>query len=147
MSKEKETTTMCARPLFALTLGALVLLPIAVAQDTQGKAPETEPTHFKLVYRLLQIAEDGKIANARSYSTIIGTTGTEAPSAIRCEDRVPIVTGHYGNGGDTNSNLVNTQYQYQDVGTHIDTREPRLFSRQLNLRVSAALCRSVVCVP
>jgi hypothetical protein len=96
-----------------------------MAQDTSPKAPQPDQTHFRLVYRLLQLGEDGKIANARSYSTIV-TADDPHPrdSKIRVTDNVPI---QLGNGWD-----------HRRIGTGIDVSQAKLRGRQLSLHVSAS---------
>src|SRR5215813_2440443 len=115
------------KQLTAAIIAAVVLSPAAIR--AQEKAPDTPLTHYKLNYRLLEVGADGKITNSRAYFAIIGAGGDErAPAKIRTGDKFPIAvgTGH-------------TDIQYQDVGTDIDTFNPRIHDRQLSLQVTAAL--------
>lgn len=114
-----------------------ILSPIlALAQDTPAGS---HPTHYELVYRLLQIGADGKVSGSHSYSTIVVADDPHAsPSQIRNEDKVPIVTGTVGDAN-------NTQYQYQTVGTNIDTTQASMHNGQLRLGVfadSSAIART-----
>lgn len=112
--------------LIAAIVATAVLSPAII--HAQEKAPDAPLTHYKLSYRLLQVAEDGKITNSRAYFAIIGAGGDSAPAKIRTGDKFPIAVGAGG-----------TDVQYQDVGTDIDTFHPRIHDRQLSLQVSAAL--------
>jgi hypothetical protein len=114
------------KQLTAAFVAAVVLSPAAMR--AQEKAPETPQTHYKLTYRLLQIGEDGKIANSRTYVAIIGEGKDTAAAKIRTGDKVPIPV----KSGST------TEFQYQDIGTDIDTFHPQIHDRQLSLQVSAS---------
>jgi hypothetical protein len=133
---------MPARTRIAATVSAILLAPaLLCAQNTQSN-PDTlsqqiEP-HVKIVYRALQIGADGKVVSSHSYSTIVvANTGQHSLSKIRSNDKVPIAVASYG--GDGKSSLVNTQIQYQDVGTQIDTSGAKLNGSQLTVNLSVAL--------
>lgn len=111
----------------AATLAAIALTPIALI--AQEKSAPPSPAHYKLTYRLLEVGADGKIANSRTYVTTIGTgEGENEPAKLRTGDKLPIPI----KSGST------TEYQYQDVGTDIDTLHPQIQDRQLSLHVTAA---------
>ncbi|HEX6495428.1 MAG TPA: hypothetical protein VF018_08095 [Acidobacteriaceae bacterium] len=134
---------MPARTRFAVILSAILLVPAlfcaqGTAQDTQGNpeasSQQTGP-HLKLVYRTLQIGADGKTLSSHSYSIIVfANSGHASPSKIRSNDRVPIPSGYSGG----NSQVV-TQYQYQDVGTNIDTSGAKLSGNQLTVYLSVSM--------
>jgi hypothetical protein len=111
----------------AAALAAIALFPIAlIAQQKSTAAPTA---HYKLTYRLLEVGADGKVTNGRTYIAIIGTgEGITAPAKIRTGDKLPIPI----KSGST------TEYQYQDIGTDIDTFHPQIQDRQLSLQVVAA---------
>jgi len=127
---------MPAHRRIAATLSAILLAPALLcaqsAKDTPDtSSPQTGP-HLKLVYRTLQIGADGKVASSHSYSTIVvANTGHASPSKIRSTDKVPIAVGSPSSG--------NTEYQYQDVGTSIDTSGAILNGNQLTVNLSVAL--------
>lgn len=114
------------KQLSAALVAAVVLSPAAIR--AQEKAPDTPQTHYKLTYRLLQIGEDGKIANSRTYVAITGEGKDATPTKIRTGDKLPIPV--------KSGSL--TEYQYQDIGTDIDTFHPQINDRQLSLQVTAA---------
>ncbi|HEY2001399.1 MAG TPA: hypothetical protein VGG80_03715 [Acidobacteriaceae bacterium] len=115
---------------FTATLLTVVAFTPAIVR-AQEKAPDTPLTHYKLTYRLLEMDANGKVTNSRAYFAIIGAGGDSAPAKIRTGDKFPIPVGT-DRAGDTN-------VQYQDVGTDIDTFHPRIHEQQLSLQVSAAL--------
>ena len=124
------------KQLTAAIVAAVVLSPAVIR--AQEKAPETPLTHYKLTYRLLEVDANGKITNSRAYFVIIGAGGDSAPARIRTGDKLPVVVGAGG---------ADTQYQYQDVGTDIDTSHPRIRDQQLSLEVSASLSSVAKSVP
>jgi hypothetical protein len=135
---------MPARTRIAATLSAILLAPaLLCAQSPQDNPDASSPQagpHLKLVYRALQIGADGKTLSSHSYSTIVvANSGHPSPSKIRSNDRVPIATGSYSSGGQVVSSLVNTQFQYQDVGTNIDTYGAKLTGNQLSVNLSVSL--------
>lgn len=100
----------------------------------------TPPEHF---YHLDFVVEDlnaeGKVVNSRSYSTAISTS-THRSMSIRSGSKIPIATGSYGGDGKEGSPaLVNTQYQYVDVGADFDIHDVHEVSSQLAFDVTAAL--------
>ena len=117
------------KPFTAALLTVVAFTPAIVR--AQEKAPDTPLTHYKLTYRLLEVDANGKVTNSRAYFAIIGAGGDSAPAKIRTGDKFPIPVGT-DRAGDTN-------VQYQDVGTDIDTFHPRIHDQQLSLQVSAAL--------
>lgn len=124
------------------------LLVLAFAFGATGWAQEstaaentslsTKPErYFRLTFRVLDISPEGKIASARSYNEIIATGPRSVQtSSIRTGDRVPVATGSYGSAN-IQSSLVNTQFQYIDVGTDIDAARAEVVDQTLRLRVSA----------
>jgi hypothetical protein len=126
---------MPARTRIAATLSAILLAPaLLCAQNTQSNpdnpSPQTGP-YLKLVYRTLQIGADSKVTSSHSYSTIVvANTGHASPSQIRSNDRVPIAVS---------SSSGNTEFQYQDVGTDIDTSGAKLNGNQLTVNLTVAL--------
>jgi hypothetical protein len=126
---------MPAHRLIIATLSAVLLAPAllcAQSQDTPDTSSAQAGPYLKLVYRTLQIGADGKVTSSHSHSTIVvANNGHASPSKIRSSDKVPIATGSPSSG--------NIEYQYQDVGTNIDTSGAKLYGNQLTVNLSVAL--------
>ena len=70
--------------------------------------------------------------SSHNYSTIVvANTGHASPSEIRSDDKIPIVTSNTSSG--------DIQYQYQIVGTDIDTYGAKLSGNQLTVNLSVNL--------
>ncbi|MGA7340492.1 MAG: hypothetical protein WBE72_15330 [Terracidiphilus sp.] len=119
----------------------------ALAQDQSGaKQPPgiqepAPPEHFfRLDFLVEDLSAEGKVVNSRSYSTTISTSARGTMS-IRSGSKIPIVTGSYSAGGDAKgpSSLVNTQFQYEDVGADFDIRNAHEVSSQLAFDLTVAL--------
>lgn len=116
------------KKLAATALAAAALSPaLAIAQE---KPTSPASAHYKLTYRLLEVGADGKITNSRTYVAIVGAgQGEHQLSKIRSGDRIPIPVNKSGG---------NTEFQYQSVGTDIDSLNAQMQDRQLSLDVTAA---------
>jgi hypothetical protein len=114
----------------------------AVAQDS-AKAQEPVkasegPAHFyHLDFVVQELGSDGKPTNSRSYAATVSTGIHDRGTSIRTGSRIPIATG--SSSSSSNQALVNTQWQYQDVGVNIDARNTREVGRQLSLDLVAAV--------
>jgi Bacterial type II and III secretion system protein len=127
----------------ALTCCLLFLMPVfgvrAFGQDTANaletaKAPEAVIHYYHLVLVVQEMGADSKPVNSRSYSTAVSTNAHNAAS-IRTGSRVPIATGYVSNG--ESKALVNTQFQYVDVGVNFDVRDVHEVGRQLTFDLSS----------
>lgn len=128
----------------AITVCSFLLLTApfslrAVAQD-EPKAPETAkvseaPAHYyHLEFVVQELGGDHKPTNSRTYTTTVSTDRHDTAS-IRANSRIPIATGSYQSG--TVSALVNTQYQYQNIGVDIDVIHMQEVGRQIALNLTA----------
>lgn len=121
-------------------LASLACAPAASAQDNQSQSAgkTTEPPHFyhlKLVVQELDAA--GKVTNSRSYFTTISTgkeLGYNANNSIRTESRMPMASGTFSTGGPS---VMDTQFQYINVGTNFDIHDVHELGQQLSLHVKA----------
>jgi hypothetical protein len=122
----------------ALTWAAVILFlgALAPAQDqpkstTAEKQPELVPLKLEVVFSEY---EESKKISSLPY-TISVNANERRDTSLRMGLRVPIATGSFASGG---KDTMNTQYQYQDVGTDIDctaaTIEGGRFS--VNVRVN-----------
>src|ERR1700721_2351539 len=100
--------------LLVATMALCSGLKPAQAQDDQ------KPVHaYRLDFSLNEVEEEKKI-NPRHYSMNLNVPGERQD--IKIGTRVPVATGSYpasASSGSTVSPVINTQFQYLDVGTHI----------------------------
>jgi len=127
----------------AISFFLLLIVPFAgraFSQDEQqiqaeNKVPEAakqpeQPVHYyHLDFVVQELGESGKPVNSRSYSCTVSTSHSERDS-VRIGSRVPIVTG-------SGSLLVNTQFQYQDVGVNFDVSEVHEVGGKLAMSLGA----------
>ena len=120
-----------------LLLCSLLVSHKAFAQDSKpqesAKAAEPPAHYYHLDYLVQELGADGKPTNSRTYTTTV-CTGVNETASIRAGSKIPIATGSYG---ETKSTIVNTQFQYIDVGVNIDTRQAHEIDRQLSLHLTA----------
>ena len=109
------------------------------ARPTGNASYQQSPErYFRLTFRVLDISPESKVVDARSYNEIIATgPKSDRTSSIRTGDRVPVATGSYSSGSANSSNLVNTQFQYIDVGTDIDATRAEVVDQTLRLHITA----------
>lgn len=118
-----------------LSLGVMLLfVAMSVSSFAQdSNKPAKTPGHFyKLSYVVQEVSDSGKVTNSRSYMTNIQVGGDGVQ--IRAGNRVPISTAPHTAGG---SSLVDTQYQYWDMGINIDSRQATEIGEKLALVVTA----------
>ena len=127
--------------LLSLPFAARAFAQDAAQAPAANKAPETarapEPPvhyyHLDLVVK--EMGEDGKVVNSRTYSCTVSTARNEHDS-VRVGSRVPIATGSYITSG---SSMVNTQFQYQDVGVNFDVSDVREAGNKLAMDLKAEI--------
>jgi hypothetical protein len=84
------------------------------AQDTNPQVVQTSEHFYQLKLVVEEVNEAGTITNSRSYQTTI-STGPKSPSqSIKTGSRIPVATGSFSSG--SNSEAMNTQFQYIDLG-------------------------------
>lgn len=131
-----------ARIIVILT-GLLLVCCLALtasAQEEQKPKPEPRLTNWYKVDVSLSEFEDGKKTNGRSYTLDAEGDGREA--VLKLGDRVPIMTGMFRS--DDPNKLVNTQFQYIDVGLTITSY---IRERQGRLGVTIVVDQSGVATP
>lgn len=114
-------------------LFTFAVAPGALAQDEPKPAEPVkaaEPVHYYHLELVVQeLGTDGKPTNSRTYTTTV-STDDRGSASIRTNSRIPIATG-------STSSLVNTQFQYQNVGVNMDVRRAREVGRQLSFDLDA----------
>lgn len=113
--------TLNTRSKFATYICLIVALASAL-----GRAQETKPRSSNEVYKVEYVfseLQDNKKVNARSYTILIQPL---EKGSLRLGSRVPVATGSSATSGSKEMNpLVNTTFQYLDIGVNIDcTVEP-----------------------
>ena len=106
---------------------ALLFGYVGAAQEVgksgdQAKSAELSPTHFYRLEYTVREMDGSKMLSKRTYS--VGLRADNSRREMRTGSRVPVATGSFqpGPGGNGISPLVNTQWQYIDVGVNIDSR-------------------------
>lgn len=107
------------------------------SDKSQDAAKTTEaPVHFYHLEFVVQETDSaGKPTNSRTYSGTVSTSHTDHGFSMRTGSRVPVATGSYG----SDNKLVNTQFQYIDVGVNIDAHDARDEGEKLALGLSAEI--------
>lgn len=103
---------------------ALLLFGAAFVHAQQQPEKTTSMTHVRVDILLTEYDGDKKI-NSLPYTLYLVASDPEhhinSPRTyLRMSIRVPIPTGSFSNSNSKNAPVVNTQYQYEDVGTNID---------------------------
>jgi hypothetical protein len=112
----KVTAMLLLVPAMALGSG----LKSAQAQDSTPRTEQEKPVH---AYRLdfsLNEREGEKKVNSRHYSINLNVPGDR--QEVKIGTRVPVATGSFpasSPSGSAANPVMNTQFQYLDVGTHI----------------------------
>ena len=105
-----------------MNLSSIVLAPVLLAAAVwPAPAQEKKDPSLSATYKVEWRIKDGSDAaakNGRRYTMLIDTTGS---GSFHVGDRVPVPTGSFNSDGSVNA-LVNTQYNYCDVGVNIDTK-------------------------
>ena len=119
-----------------------LLVPLGWSQQNKPTQPAAEAPSgtYKLTFVVTELSK-GKVEGRRTYSALFAPLSDQKGS-IRSGNRVPVVTGSYSS--DQDKKMVNTQYQYVDVGANFDFWNSKALSGsthsgQLALRVSANL--------
>jgi hypothetical protein len=125
-----------------LLLFANVLVSHAVAQDEPkpaeaARAAEAPAHYYHLDLVVQELGPDGKPTNSRTYTTTVSTE-SHGTASIRTNSRIPIVTSSTA-PLDKPSALVNTQWQYVDVGVNIDVHHAHEVGRQLSFDITSTI--------
>jgi hypothetical protein len=129
----RKIAALSVAVLFAVSLAAPCLAQDQKPDAKAGPRPATDDYHYyRLDFVLREVGEDGKVANSRAYSIIVGADDKNPayipPASIRTGSRIPV-------GAKSN-------YEYRDIGVNIDCREVHLVQEtgradQIALRVGA----------
>jgi hypothetical protein len=105
--------------LVAVTMALCFGLKLGQAQDANSKADQDKPVHaYRLDFSLNELEAEKKL-NSRHYSINLVSGDRQE---VKIGTRVPVATGSFpasASSGATGGPVINTQFQYMDVGTHI----------------------------
>jgi hypothetical protein len=101
---------------YAFACAALLAAAVVPAGAQEKNAPIAV---YKVEYRIRD-GSDVASKNGRRYTMLLDTTGR---GTFKVGERVPVATGSFqpGTGGVGINPLVNTQFNYLDIGVNIDT--------------------------
>ncbi|HMG87628.1 MAG TPA: hypothetical protein VK574_17975 [Terracidiphilus sp.] len=134
----RKLTLICCLVFVAMLSG-----PKSFAQDSTPAAEPAKvapgPVHFyHLEFLVQEMGTDGKATNSRTYTATVSTDSHDHGTSIRTNSRIPVPTGSFNTGGENAAlALVNTQFQYVDVGVNIDAHNTHENGRQLSLDLVA----------
>jgi len=96
-----------------------VALMVAALVPAAAQEKNNTPIVYKVEYRIRD-GSDAASKSGRRYTMLMDTTGR---STFKVGERVPVATGSFqsGPGGVGVNPLVNTQFNYLDIGVNIDT--------------------------
>ena len=131
----RKTALFCCLLALILPFGHRTFAQEAAQQQNAAKPPELPVHYYHLEFVVQELTPEGKPVNSRAYSTTVTTNSRDA-SVIRANSKVPTPTGNYSAGA-KDSELVNTQFQYLNVGVQIDVRNAHEIGRLLTLSLTA----------
>jgi hypothetical protein len=142
----RRIATICIALLLAFTVTHKTFAqdaakPKELSKVQEDARPPAPPIHYyRLEFVIQELDANGKPVNSRSYSTAVTTDRSDrsdSNGSIRTGSKIPIITGSYGAAAGTEK--AETQFQYLDVGVHIDTRSVHEFDGQLALHLDAQI--------
>jgi hypothetical protein len=129
----RKLALICCLAFLTMSFGQRSFAQESTPAPEPNKAPQM-PVHFyHLDFVVQEMGADGKPANSRSYTATVSTDSHDHGTSIRTGSKIPIATGSSGSG----PALVNTQWQYIDVGVNLDVRNTHEIGRQLSLDLVA----------
>ena len=112
----KETMTRKSRSRFA-TYICLALACVSSAAGAQEAKPRSSNDVYKIEYVFSEL-QDSKKVNTRTYAVLVQPMDK---ASLRLGSRIPVAVGTFAANGSKEMNpLVNTQFQYLDIGVNID---------------------------
>jgi len=127
----RKLALVCCFAILTMSFGLKTLAQDSTPAPEPAKASQG-PVHFyHLDFVVQEMGAEGKPMNSRTYTATVNTDSSDRGTSIRTGSKIPIATGSYSSAN--SEALVNTQFQYVDVGVNIDARNARETSRQLSL--------------
>jgi hypothetical protein len=131
----RKLALVCCFAILTMPFGLKTLAQESTPAPEPTKAPQTPGHFYHIDFVVQELGADGKPVNIRSYAATVSTDPRDHGTSIRTGSRIPVATGSYPSGSP--QALVNTQFQYVDVGVNIDARNAHEIGRQLSLDLVA----------
>jgi hypothetical protein len=128
----RKLTLICCLVFVAMLYGPRSLAQESSTASEPARPPQGSGHFYHLEFVVQEMGTDGKATNSRTYTATVSTDTRDHGTSIRTNSRIPIPTSSFT--GENAQALINTQFQYVDVGVNIDTRE---IGRQLSLDLAA----------
>jgi len=131
----RKLTLICCLIFFTMSFGQKSIAQESTPAPESVKTSQTPAHFYHLEFVVQEMGADGKSTNSRSYTATVSTDARDRGTSIRTNSRIPVPIGSSSSG--SNGTLVNTQFQYIDVGVNIDARNVHELDRQLSLDLVA----------
>jgi hypothetical protein len=131
----RKLALICCLTFLTMSFGQRSFAQESTPAPEPNKAPQVPAHFYHLDFVVQELGADGKPTNSRSYSATVSTDSRDHGTSIRTGSKLPIATG--SSSSNSNEAVVNTQWQYIDVGVNIDVRNAREIGRQLSLDLIA----------
>ncbi|WP_348264212.1 hypothetical protein P8935_06685 [Telmatobacter sp. DSM 110680] len=131
----RKLALICCLVFLTMSLGQRSFAQESTPAPEPTKAPQAPAHFYHLDFVVQELGADGKPTNSRSYTATVSTDSHDHGTSIRTGSKIPIATG--SSSSSSVQALVNTQWQYVDVGVNIDVRNTRELGRQLSLDLIA----------
>jgi hypothetical protein len=130
----RKLALICCLAFLTTSFGQRSFAQEAAPAVEPAKAAQTPAHFYHIDFVVQELGADGKPTNSRSYAATVSTDSRDHGTSIRTGSKIPIATG---TPSGSNPALVNTPFQYVDVGVNIDVRSAREIGRQLSLDLIA----------
>ena len=131
----RKLALICSLVFVTMALGRMSFAQESTPAPEPTKGPQAPAHFYHLEFVVQELGADGKPTNSRSYTTV-STDQNGHGTSIRANSRIAVPTASIS-GGNESQALVNTQFQYINVGVNIDARNLREIGRQLSLELVA----------
>lgn len=132
----RKLALICCLAFLTMSIGQRSFAQESTPAPDATKAPQSPAHFYHLEFVVQELGADGKPTNSRSYTATVSTDPRDHGTSIRTGSRIAVPTAS-SSGGNEGQALVNTQFQYVNVGVNIDARNTREIGRQLSLDLIA----------
>lgn len=132
----RKSTLICCLVFVTVFFGQRSFAQESIPAPEPTKASQAPAHFYHLEFVVQEMGTDGKATNSRLYTATVSTDSRDHGTSIRTNSRIPVPTVS-SSGGNESHALINTQFQYINVGVNIDARNMREIGRQLSLDLVA----------